>query len=66
MVDIAAPGSDILSLRAIQTDLMQYEDKNYKKGANIIGTHKHYYHLSGTSFAAPYVSLVLYLKIQNI
>ncbi len=55
-VDIAAPGADILSLRAIQTDLMQFEDKNYKPGSHVIGTYRHYYRLSGTSFATSYVS----------
>lgn len=55
-VDIAAPGSDILSLRAIQTDLLQFIDEEYEPGANILGTDRHYYRLSGTSFAAPYVA----------
>jgi len=54
--DIAAPGEEILSLRAIQTDLLQFFDKEYKPGTNILGTHRQYYRLSGTSFAAPYVS----------
>jgi hypothetical protein len=55
-VDIAAPGVDILSLRARQTDLMALYDKDYKAGANIVGDDRLYYRLSGTSFAAPYVS----------
>ncbi len=43
-------------MRAIQTDLLQFFDKEYKAGSNVMGTHRHYYRLSGTSFAAPYVA----------
>lgn len=55
-IDIAAPGSDILSLRAIQTDLMLFADKNYKAGSNIVGSDRRYYRTTGTSFSAPYVA----------
>jgi len=62
--DIAAPGEEILSLRAIQTDLLQFFDKDYKPGSNILGTHRQYYRLSGTSFAAPYVAGVASLLLS--
>ncbi len=55
-VDIAAPGVEVLSLRARQTDLMLLADKTYKPGANIVGRDGLYYHLSGTSFSAPFVA----------
>ncbi len=55
-VDIAAPGVEVLSLRARQTDLMLLADETYKPGANIIGPGGLYYHLSGTSFSAPLVA----------
>ncbi|MCE5313755.1 MAG: S8 family serine peptidase [Armatimonadota bacterium] len=47
-IDISAPGSDILSLRASGTDL--YDDG----GTHIVGST--YYRLSGTSMACPFVS----------
>ncbi len=55
-VDIAAPGTHIISLRAARTDLMQFEDPDYKPGSNILGEADTLYHLSGTSFAAPHVA----------
>jgi subtilisin family serine protease len=55
-VDVAAPGVDILSLRARQTDLMAFHDKGYKPGTNVIGPDRMYYRLSGTSFSAPFVA----------
>ncbi len=55
-VDIAAPGIEVLSLRARQTDLMLLADDTYYPGTNIIGEDQLYYHLSGTSFSAPFVA----------
>ncbi len=63
-VDIAAPGSDIVSLRAARTDLLQFELKDYQPGANVIGRDRLLYHTSGTSFAAPYVSGVASLLLS--
>ncbi len=63
-VDITAPGSDILSLRARWTDLVHYFDPEYETGANIVGEHGLYYRTSGTSFAAPYVSGVASLLLS--
>ncbi|MBC8414132.1 S8 family serine peptidase, partial [bacterium] len=64
-IDITAPGIEILSLRAIQTDLIQFEDKKYKRGNNIIGKDRHYYYTSGTSFSAPFVSGAASLIMSN-
>lgn len=55
-VEIAAPGVDILSLRAQQTDLLQFERADYKPGTAIVGRDKRYYRVTGTSFSAPFVS----------
>lgn len=56
IVDVAAPGVDILSLRAKGTDM-------YRKGANIIGDE--YYRASGTSMATPFVSGLAALLISK-
>ena len=56
-VDIAAPGIDVLSLRAHRTDLMMnVPGMNYKPGDNIVGRDKRYFRASGTSFSAPIVT----------
>ena len=47
VVDVCAPGVDILSLRAEDTDM-------YKDNAHTVGYY--YYRASGTSMATPYVS----------
>jgi hypothetical protein len=53
-VAIAAPGVDILSLRARQTDLLQMIRKDYKPGTAIVGND--YYRVTGSSFSAPMVA----------
>ncbi|GJL82223.1 MAG: hypothetical protein DHS20C01_18570 [marine bacterium B5-7] len=55
-VDIVAPGSEILSLRARHTDPMIFADDNYSPGSNIVGPERILYHATGTSFAAPHVA----------
>ena len=56
-VDIAAPGIDILSLRARRTDLMAgIPGINYTIGAAYVGKDKRYFRAGGTSFAAPMVA----------
>jgi len=64
-IDIAAPGVDILSLRARQTDFMLFAGvKGYKPGANFVGAPENrYYRADGTSFAAPFVTGVASLII---
>lgn len=66
LVDIAAPGIDILSLRARRTDLMlDATEQNYTPEGNIVGTDKRYYRASGTSFSAPFVTGVASLLLAN-
>lgn len=56
-VDIAAPGMEVLSLRARRTDTMRdIPGVEYINAANYVGQDKRYYRVSGTSFAAPIVT----------
>ena len=61
-IDIAAPGVDVLSLRARRTDLLSLiPGVKYEAGAGIVGEDRAYFRASGTSFAAPIVSGTLSL-----
>lgn len=54
-IKVAAPGVDILSLRARDTDLVQISGAaSYREGAAVVA--ENFYRVSGTSFAAGYVS----------
>ena len=65
-VSIAAPGIDILSLRARRTDLMAgIEGVKYEAKSAYVGSDKRYYRASGTSFAAPLVTGLASLMIAN-
>jgi subtilisin family serine protease len=65
-ISVAAPGVDILSLRARRTDvLFGVEGAKYTPGAAYIGADKRHYHASGTSFSAPFVSGLAALMIAN-
>jgi len=64
-VDIAAPGVDILSLRAKRTDLLKFEKKDYKPGTAFVGKDKDYYRVTGTSFSAPFVTGVASLILSK-
>jgi len=65
-VDIAAPGADILSLRARGTDLLVLiDEKGYQPGSAVVGKDGMYYRVSGTSFAAPLVSGVASLILSK-
>jgi subtilisin family serine protease len=56
-IDLAAPGVDILSLRARRTDVELVAGvENYVAGKNFVGEKARYYRANGTSFAAPFVS----------
>jgi hypothetical protein len=58
-VDVAAPGVDVLSLRATNTDLipsMAETPEKVEPGVAIVGIDQRYYRAGGTSFAAPLVS----------
>ncbi len=63
-VDIAAPGVDVLSLRARRTDLMLgIPGIDYEAGSAFVGEDRRYYRASGSSFAAPIVSAVASLLL---
>src|SRR5262245_34744447 len=65
-ISVAAPGLDILSLRARRTDTMLgMEGVKYTAGAAYVGDDKRYYRASGTSFSAPMVSGLASLMIAN-
>ncbi len=56
-VDIAAPGTDLLSLRARRTDFVLTTFPHlYLPGDAFIGDQAKYYRASGTSFSAPLVA----------
>jgi subtilisin family serine protease len=65
-ISVAAPGLDILSLRARRTDvLLAVEGAKYTAGQAYVGADKRYYRASGTSFSAPLVSGLAALMIGN-
>ena len=65
-VDIAAPGVDVLSLRARNTDLLAFlPGVDYMPGKGVVGEDGAFYRASGTSFAAPMVSGVLSLVLSS-
>lgn len=65
-IDVAAPGDDILSLRARRTDLLKnIPDVEYTAASAFVGDDRRYYRASGTSFAAPIVAGVAGLAIAN-
>jgi subtilisin family serine protease len=56
-VSVAAPGVDILSLRARRTDtLLSVHGAKYTAGSAYVGSDKRYYRAGGTSFSVPFVS----------
>ena len=56
-VEVAAPGTEILSLRARWTDLLLFSGAEHDVAdAAVIGADARYYRASGTSFAAAFVS----------
>ncbi len=56
-VDLAAPGTDILSLRARRTDfIVTTLTRYYVPGHAFVGAGARHYRANGTSFAAPFVS----------
>ena len=65
-IAVAAPGIDILSLRARRTDtLLGIPGVKYTTGAATVGDDKRYYRASGTSFSAPMVTGLASLLIAN-
>ncbi|OGQ78306.1 MAG: hypothetical protein A3F90_13900 [Deltaproteobacteria bacterium RIFCSPLOWO2_12_FULL_60_19] len=56
-IKISAPGEEILSLRARKTDLLVMAGgKDYKPGRAFLGQDARYYHATGSSFSAPFVT----------
>ena len=65
-IDLVAPGVDILSLRARRTDVtLTAGVEGYRPGANFVGPKARYYRVSGTSFAAPFVTGVASLILSH-
>jgi subtilisin family serine protease len=65
-IRLAAPGVDILSLRARRSDFMLLiEAKDYKAGQAFVGPQNQFMRSSGTSFAAPLVSGVASLILAK-
>lgn len=65
-VSVAAPGLDVLSLRARRTDTMLgIEGVKYEAGHAYVGEDKRHYRASGTSFSAPFVTGVASLMLAN-
>ncbi len=65
-VKISAPGEEILSLRARRTDLLVMAGmKDYQAGRAFLGSDAKYYHATGTSFSAPFVTGVASLILAK-
>jgi len=64
-IAVAAPGVDILSLRARRTDTMLDLVPNYQPGTAYVGADKRYYRTSGTSFSAPIVTGIASLLLTK-
>lgn len=67
-VHLAAPGVDVLSLRAQRSDLvytMATDQSKVKRAEAVVGKDQAYYRATGTSFAAPLVSGVASLILAK-
>lgn len=64
-LDIVAPGTDILSLRARRTDTMLNVSASYRPGQNFVGPDNLLYWSSGTSFSAPLVTAAASLLLSK-
>ena len=65
-IALAAPGVQVMSLRARQTDFrMTSADTPYVPGSGMVGLDRRYYRADGTSFAAPLVTGVASLIWSN-
>jgi subtilisin family serine protease len=65
-IKIAAPGVDVLSLRARRTDmLLAIPEVEYEAEQSFVGEDRRYYRAGGTSFAAPLVTAVASLLLSK-
>lgn len=67
-VNLAAPGIDVLSLRAHGTDVVRKvstDPSKNKPGESVVGKDQQYYRASGTSFSAPLVTGVASLMLAR-
>ena len=64
-IDLVAPGTDILSLRARRTDTMLNISESYRPDQNFVGADRRYYWSSGTSFSAPLVTAAASLLLSK-
>jgi len=65
-IKISAPGEEILSLRARRTDLLVMAGgKDYKPRRAFLGADARYYHATGSSFSAPFVTGVASLILAK-
>jgi subtilisin family serine protease len=65
-VDLAAPGFEVLSLRARHTDTVRdLPGSSYKAGSAYVGKDRRYYRASGTSFSAPIVTATASLLMAS-
>ncbi len=65
-VDLAAPGVDVLGLRARRTDTQRdLPGSTYQPGSATVGGDRRYYRANGTSFSAPIVTGVASLLIAK-
>jgi subtilisin family serine protease len=65
-IRLSAPAEEILSLRARRTDLLLMAGtRDYKRGRSFLGADSKYYHATGTSFSAPFVSGVASLILAR-
>lgn len=65
-IRLSAPGEEILSLRARRTDfLLMAGSKHYKAANAFLGRDARYYHATGTSFSAPFVTGVASLLLAK-
>ena len=64
-IDVAAPGVDVLSLRARRTDTVRGAVDDYTPGEFYVGADRRYYRATGTSFAAPIVSGIASLVLSS-
>ena len=64
-ISVAAPGEELLGLRAYGSDILLGFDPAYVAGSDFIATDKDYYEAGGTSFSAPFVTGLASLMLSN-